>query len=59
MLAGVRQPADAERLRALSPNLEPVFLDVTVPEQIEAVVQALRNPEQRPAKQAAPTAQAA
>lgn len=30
-----------------------------VPEQIEAVVQALRNPEQRPAKQAAPTAEAA
>ena len=39
VLAGVRQPADAERLRSMSPNIEPIFLDVTNPEQIEAAAE--------------------
>lgn len=35
VLAGVRRPADADALRAT--NIEPVILDITDPDQIEAV----------------------
>ena len=32
--AGVRKGADAENLRSYSTNIRPLFLDVTIPEQI-------------------------
>ncbi|MBN9188176.1 MAG: SDR family oxidoreductase [Microbacterium sp.] len=41
VLAGVRSVTDADRIRAR--NLEPVILDVTEPEQIEAVVARIAN----------------
>lgn len=41
VLAGVRRQADADVLRA--PNLEPVFLDITDPEQIEAVARRIAD----------------
>ena len=47
VLAGVRREADAEALRG--PNLEPVMLDITKPEQIEEVARRIAfDPYRRP-----------
>jgi NAD(P)-dependent dehydrogenase (short-subunit alcohol dehydrogenase family) len=42
--AGVRRESDAAELRKVaSTNLQPVILDVTIPEQVDAVVQQLQE----------------
>lgn len=43
VLAGVRKPADADTLRALSHNIQPVQLDVTRNSDIEAVAEHIRT----------------
>jgi NAD(P)-dependent dehydrogenase (short-subunit alcohol dehydrogenase family) len=49
VLAGVRRPDDALRLQAAAPNIEPIILDVTSPDHIDALTHRVdTDPDARP-----------
>lgn len=43
VFAGARKPADAERLAKVSPNITPVILDITKPDEIAKAIEQIRS----------------